>query len=188
MSARPSSRQRLLDVASDLFYREGIRAISMDAIVEKSGVSKATLYRHFPSKDDLIAAYLEAHEHHIWEHFDEAILKHEGSPKAELTSLVDAVVELFKPEYYRGCPFLNAFAEFSNANHPAHRLALDYNLALRAKILQICQKAGKMDESWPEQLLLVINGAYSSIPVLGLTKSANQLKKIAVQMINQYLD
>lgn len=189
MSAAPSSsRQRILDVASDLFYREGIRAISMDTIVERSGLSKATLYRHFPTKDELIAAYLEAHDHHIWEHFDEAVAKHEGFPKAQLIALIDAVIELFKPEYYRGCPFLNAFAEFSDENHPAHRMALEYNRALRMRLAHLSQKAGKMDEDLSDQLLLVINGAYSSVPVLGLDGSAAQLKKIATKMINQYLD
>jgi len=189
MSAvRSSARQRLLDVASDLFYREGIRAISMDTIVDRSGISKATLYRHFPTKDDLIAAYLEAHDHHIWEHFDEAIAKHEGNPKRQLMALIDAVIELFKPEYYRGCPFLNAFAEFSDENHPAHRLAYEYNCALRNRLLHLGQQAGVTDESWADQLLLVINGAYSSITVLGLTESAAQLKKIATWMINQQID
>ncbi|MFB5676592.1 TetR/AcrR family transcriptional regulator [Paenibacillus terreus] len=188
MSAAPSSaRQRLLDVASDLFYREGIRAISMDTIVEQSGVSKATLYRHFPTKDELIAAYLEAHDHHIWEHFDKAISTHEGNPKAQLLALIDAVIELFKPEYYRGCPFLNAFAEFSDENHPAHRLAFEYNNALRNRLSHLGQQAGVTDKSWPDQLLLVINGAYSSIPVLGLAGSANQLKNIAALMINEQI-
>ncbi|AEI41095.1 TetR/AcrR family transcriptional regulator [Paenibacillus mucilaginosus] len=188
MSTAPtSSRQRLLDVASDLFYREGIRAISMDTIVERSGVSKATLYRHFPTKDELISAYLKAHDHHIWEHFDEAVAKHEGSPKDQLLALIDAIAELFQPEYYRGCPFLNAFAEFSDPHHPAHRLAMEYNHALRSRLSDLSRKAGVTDESWPDQLLLVINGAYSSVPVLGLTGSAAQLKKLTAQMIHQYV-
>ena len=58
-TARSSARQHLLEVASALFYQEGIRAIGVDTIVERSGVGKATLYRHFPTKDDLIVAYLE---------------------------------------------------------------------------------------------------------------------------------
>ncbi len=183
-----SSHQRILEVASDLFYRQGIRAISMDKIVERSGVSKATLYRHFPTKDELIATYLEAHDHHIWEHFDKAIAKHEGAPKVQLLALIDAIIELFKPEYYRGCPFLNAFAEFSDKNHPAHRLALEYNHAMRGRLLQLSEKAGVTDTGWTDQLLLVINGAYSSVPVLGLADSASQLKKAATLLINQYLD
>jgi len=186
-AATSSSRQRILDVASDLFYREGIRAISMDTIVERSGVSKATLYRQFPTKDELIVAYLEAHDHHIWDHIDEAIAQHEGSPKEQLLALIDAIIELFQPEYYRGCPFLNAFAEFSDENHPAHLKALEYNHALRKRLSHLCQQVSATDESLPDQLLLVINGAYSSVPVLGLSASAAQLKKIATHIITQHL-
>src|ERR1051326_8888336 len=68
-----SARQRLLETASELFYREGIRAIGVDTIVERSGVGKATLYRHFPTKDDLIAAYIEQEDRAHLQGFDETI-------------------------------------------------------------------------------------------------------------------
>ncbi len=78
---RSSARQRVLEVASDLFYREGIRAVGVDTIAEQAGVAKTTLYRHFPTKDDLIAAYLEEQDHIHWQHFDEAIAAHEAHRK-----------------------------------------------------------------------------------------------------------
>ncbi|ALC83900.1 MULTISPECIES: TetR/AcrR family transcriptional regulator [Bacillus] len=185
--ARSSARQRLLDVASDLFYREGIRSISMDTIVERSGVSKATLYRHFPTKDDLIMAYLKEVDDHIWQHFDKAITQHEGSPKAQLMALIDATIELLTPEYYRGCPFLNAFTEFSEENHPAHKFSLEYNRTLRSLLSRLSQQAGVSDDGWTDQILMVINGAYSSIPVLGLEGSAVQLKTITTYLIDLHL-
>src|SRR2546430_15526713 len=85
-----SARQRLLDVASDLFYQEGIRAIGVDTIVERSGVGKATLYRHFPTKDDLIAAYLEEEDRRHWIWFDEVIAPHEGKPVEQLLAWFEA--------------------------------------------------------------------------------------------------
>jgi AcrR family transcriptional regulator len=187
MTTHSSARQKLLNVASDLFYREGIHSVSIDKIVEKSGVSKATLYRHFPTKDDLVVTYLKEHEHHIWQHFDKAINLHEGSPKSQLHALIDATIELLKPMYYRGCPFLNILVEFPEENHPAHKLALEYNRALQLRLSLLSQKAGVTEENWTDQLLMVINGAYASIPVLGFEGSALQLKTVATQLIDHKL-
>src|SRR5258706_16012909 len=94
-SAHSSARQRLLETASALFYREGIRAIGVDTIVERSGVGKATLYRHFPTKDDLIATYLEEEDRHHWSWFEEVIAPHEGSPKAQLIAWFEACTQRF---------------------------------------------------------------------------------------------
>lgn len=181
-----SARERILNTALDLFYNKGIRSISMDKIVESSGVSKATLYRHFPTKDDLIVAYLQEHDHDIWEYFDKSISQH-GSPKAQIYAMIDASIELLKPKYSRGCPFLNVFAQFPEENHPAHKFALEYNNGLRSRLSDLIQKAGVTDESLTDQLLMVINGAYSSVPVLGFEDSASQLKTIATQLIERNL-
>src|SRR5712664_1447316 len=86
------ARQRLLEVASALFYQEGIRAIGVDTIVERSGVGKATLYRHFPTKDHLIAAYLEEEDRLWWQWFESVIAEHEGSPKEQLLAFFEACV------------------------------------------------------------------------------------------------
>jgi len=88
--AHSPARQRLLETASALFYQEGIRAIGVDTIVERSGVGKATLYRHFPSKDDLIAAYLEEEDRLWWHWFEEVIAAHEGSPREQLLAFFEA--------------------------------------------------------------------------------------------------
>ncbi|MDF2962149.1 MAG: transcriptional regulator [Paenibacillus sp.] len=187
-AARSSVRKHILDVASELFYREGIRSVGVDTIVERSGVSKATLYRHFPTKDDLIVAYLETQDHINWEHFDEAIARHEGSPKAQLLALIDATIELLEPGYHRGCHFLNALAEFSEEDHPVHLLAVEYNRAIRLRLSRLSQQAGVNDESLTDQLMLVINGALSSVPVYGFAGPASQLKTIAVHLIDLHLE
>ncbi len=185
--ARASVRQHILNTASDLFYREGIRSIGVDTIAEKAGVSKATLYRHFPTKDDLIVAYLEAQDHINWEHFDEAIARHEGSPKEQLLALIDATIELLEPGYHRGCHFLNALAEFSEEDHPVHLLAVEYNRAIKLRLSRLSQQAGVHDETLTDQLMLVINGALSSVPVYGFAGPAAQLKSIASHLIDLHL-
>ncbi len=107
------ARRRLLDVASALFYQEGIRAIGVDTIVEQSGVGKATLYRHFPTKDDLITAYLEEEDRLWWLWFDGVIAEHEGSPREQLLAFFEACTRRLMQPGFRGCAFLNALAEFS---------------------------------------------------------------------------
>ncbi len=78
------ARERILEVADELFYREGIRAIGVDTIIAKSSVAKTTLYRYFPSKDDLVVAYLEERNRRFWALFDSAVNKHPSDPKAQL--------------------------------------------------------------------------------------------------------
>lgn len=97
--------------------------------VERSGVGKATLYRHFPTKDDLIAAYLEEEDRLWWQWFEEVIAAHEGSPKAQLLAFFEACTRRLTQPGFRGCAFLNALAEFSEANHPAHHCALGHERA-----------------------------------------------------------
>src|SRR5258708_31995991 len=88
-SARPakSARQRVLDAAAELFYREGVRAVGIDTIIARSGVAKMSLYRSFPSKDDLVAAVLEARDAAYWARWDEALAQHPDDPRRQVTDL-----------------------------------------------------------------------------------------------------
>ena len=185
---RPSARQHILDVANELFYQKGIRAVGVDMIVEHSGVSKGTLYRHFLTKDDLVVAYLEERDHVHWDHFDEVIAKYEGSPKNQILALLDSTIELLEPGYHRGCPFFNALAEFSEEDHPVHLLAVEYNRAIRLRLSRLSQLAGIEDESLVDQLMLIINGAMSSVPIYGFTGPAAQLRTMATKLIDQYFE
>jgi AcrR family transcriptional regulator len=184
-----SARQRLLEVASDLFYQEGIRAIGVDTIVEQSGVGKATLYRHFPTKDDLIAAYLEEEDRQHWQWFEEVIAPYEGSPRAQLLAWFEACAQRLTEQGFRGCPFLNALAEIAEADHPAHQRAVEHESALRRRLVQLSQRAGARDpEQLADQLLLVTNGALTSAPLFGPAGPAVQLKTIAAHLIDLQLE
>src|SRR5260370_39568056 len=104
------ARRRLLDVASALFYQEGIRAIGVDTIVEQSGVGKATLYRHFPTKDDLITAYLEEEDRLWWLWFDGVIAEQEGSPRGQWLAFFEACTRRLMQPGFLGWPFFMAWA------------------------------------------------------------------------------
>jgi AcrR family transcriptional regulator len=183
------ARQRLLEVASALFYQEGIRAIGVDTIVEQSGVGKATLYRHFPTKDDLIAAYLEEEDRLWWQWFEEVIATHEGSPREQLLAFFEACTRRLMQPGFRGCAFLNALAEFSEADHPVHQCALGHERELRRRLSQLSRQAGARDpEQLADQLLLVCNGALTSAPLFGAASPVLQLQAIAAHPIDLQLE
>ena len=119
-----SVRDRLLDTAADLFYREGVRAVGVDLVVERTGVAKTSLYRHFPSKDDLVAAVLERDDQNYWAYWDRIARRLSRDPKAELTAHVQWIAQYIGRPEYRGCAFLNAATEFPSADHPARQIAL----------------------------------------------------------------
>lgn len=105
------AKDRILLTAHDLFYRDGIRATGIDKVIAESGVTKVTFYRHFPSKNDLIRAFLE-YRHRRWmDWFADAIGRHGGKPCGGLMPLVPVLEEWFCDPLYRGCAFINTVAE-----------------------------------------------------------------------------
>jgi AcrR family transcriptional regulator len=113
-SNRPA-REKILLTAHDLFYRDGIRATGIDKIIAEAGVTKVTFYRHFPSKNDLIRAFLE-YRHRRWmDWFVDALQRHDAKPGGGLTPLVPVLEEWFRNPVYRGCAFINTVAELGGA-------------------------------------------------------------------------
>src|SRR6266545_3180182 len=106
-----SARDRILDTASELFYRDGYQAVGIDTIIARSGVAKMTLYRHFRSKDDLIAAYLERSNAEFWAWLDGEIAA-ARSPRAKLIASFDATAKLASSVRCLGCTFQAAASEF----------------------------------------------------------------------------
>ena len=187
--AHSPARQRILETASALFYHEGIRAIGVDTIVERSGVGKATLYRHFPTKDDLIASYLEEDDRLWWLWFEEVIAEHEGSPREQLLAFFEATIQRLMQPGFRGCAFLNALAEFPEADHPVHHCALGHEHKLRRRLSQLSRQAGARDpQQLADQLLLVCNGALTSAPLFGTACPVLQLQAIAAHLIDLQLE
>src|SRR6202163_4848636 len=99
------ARERILATASELFYREGIRAVGVDTVVEQSGVSKTTLYRLFESKDELIAAVAAEQNRLFWARWDRIEEQHADDPRALLRALLSGIAERIGRPAFRGCPF-----------------------------------------------------------------------------------
>src|SRR5262247_4150231 len=119
-------RERILSVAADLFYRRGIRAVGVDAIAEAAGTNKMTLYRHFASKDELVAEYLRQSAKladACWERLRQA---HPGDPRAQLRAWLREMAEHAASADQRGCPLANAAVELPEKAHPARRVIEDF--------------------------------------------------------------
>ena len=179
-----SARERILATASELFYREGIRAIGVDTIVEQSGVSKTSLYRLFGSKDDLIAAFAAEKDRSFWAWWDRTEERHADDPRALLEALLSGIVERIGRPAYRGCPFLNLVKEFPDDNHPGRVIARNNKDEMRARLASI---VGKLDVKAPDrtasQIALLINGAY----VTGLMGKSADLKDYLVDAVMKLL-
>lgn len=132
--AAPSARDRILHTAHDLFYREGIRATGIDRIIREAGVTKVTFYRHFPSKNDLVAAYL-GYRHEQWmSWFGKALRNSPGAPDFPLAPVLAALHEWFSDDAYRGCAFINGAVEFAGTSPAVARTSLAHKQDMVAAI------------------------------------------------------
>ena len=184
-SQKPA-RERILETADDLFYREGIHAVGIDTIIEKSGVAKMSLYRNFASKDDLVAAYLGARSQRYWQWWDSVMAGNSNEPRRQLRDLFEAIAIRARRPGFRGCAFLKAAAEFPEECAGARVVALAYKKELRKRLLKLCSTIGahQPDVLLSNQLLMLIEGAYSTAGILGKRDAVKATAKAAEALID----
>ncbi|AXF16241.1 TetR/AcrR family transcriptional regulator [Paraburkholderia caledonica] len=180
----PEAQQHLLRAADELFYREGVRAVGVDAVVERAGVNKMSLYRQFSSKDDLVMAYLERKDAQFFGYVETSFAKYSGDPAKQLQQYFDDLAARASAEGYRGCPFVNVAVEFPDTAHPARLFVFRNKERLLARLTELASAAGADDpEMLASSLALLIEGVYAasqtyragSSPVLAAPKAAAQL-------------
>src|SRR5918996_2432457 len=153
---RPSPRQRILDTASELFYREGVRAVGVDRIVAESGVAKMSLYSHFGSKDALIAAWLKRRDAE-WMDWLEQRVEAKGG---DIAAVFDALAEWFRRPDFRGCAFVNTQAELGSSNSAAAEVVVAHKRALLDFLRGPAKKSGaKNPATIAGELLVLVEGA-----------------------------
>jgi AcrR family transcriptional regulator len=158
-----TARERLLEVATELFYNEGIRAVGIDTIIARSGVAKMSLYRNFPSKDDLVVAFLEAADKRYWAQWDRVMAQHPDDPRRQVSELFASLARRIVDRRYRGCPFINTTTEFPDPSHPARAICLANKSRLRAGLLDLATRLGAAHPAMlADQLYLLMEGAYAS--------------------------
>ena len=158
---RPSARERLLAASDELFYRDGVHSTGIDAVIEKAGVAKGSLYYIFGGKDELVAAYLRGRLER-WRERVEAAQAGTDDPDAKILAVFDAIADYVSLPEYRGCPFHNAAAEAPAGE--AQQLAIkEYRTWLRRSFLQLAADTGVSDsEALADALIVLYDGALAT--------------------------
>jgi AcrR family transcriptional regulator len=140
------AKERILAAAYDLFSRHGIRAVGIDAIIEKSGVARMTLYRHFTCKEQLVLAFLEQRAR-FWASgwLQEEIMRRAQSPRERLLAIFDVFGEWFRVEGFEGCTFINVMLETPDRDDKVRRASVDYLGKIREFLAQLAGDAGIRD-------------------------------------------
>lgn len=182
-----SARDRVLDAAAMLFYRDGFVGVGVDTITAEAAVAKMTLYRHFPSKDELIVAYLERADEQFRTWFDQSLGG--GHARQKLLNLFDSLGRFAtSPQCFGGCMFQHAAADFPDADHPAHRIALAHKKSVLARLRDLTKQAGAADPGGlAEQLLLLMDGAFVAARMFGTRSPATKVSAAAAALINSQL-
>jgi AcrR family transcriptional regulator len=146
----PDARERILEAAYELFSRDGIRAVGIDAIIERSGVARMTLYRHFGSKDALVLAFLARREERWTKDWLQREVQERATDPAErLLAIFDVFDGWFQREDFEGCSFINVLLEIGDRRHELNRASADYLARIRAFVCDLAAQAGVAD---PEAL------------------------------------
>lgn len=164
--SRTAIAERILDVASGLFFREGIRAVGIDRIVAEADIAKATLYRHFPSKEDLVMAYLQDRHARVMQGLD-AVRSEHADPRDRIALIFDRLAEKAENPEFRGCAFALAVAEHGDSEKIV-RLARMHKRAVAETLCAIGREAGLANADFiGRHLVLLYDGALARRAVLG---------------------
>lgn len=157
-----AARERILDAAFRLFYAHGTRGVGIDTVIAESGVAKATLYKHFPSKDTLVVAYLDRVDQ-VWFGRLRAAARAVGdNPRDQLVGMFDALADAADRSGYRGCAFINAAAE-SAFGTVVHARALEHKRVVRAWVAELAGRAGaEAPDHLARALTLLMDGTLGS--------------------------
>jgi AcrR family transcriptional regulator len=149
---KPTMKERILETADRLFYLRGIRAIGVDSIAAEIGISKRTLYNHFPSKDELIAAYLARRF--------KQVPASEKPPAEQILGTFDSLERHFARTDFRGCPFVNAVAELGAEDQAVKRIAIAFKESRRLWFRDLLRQLEVADaEGLATQLTLLVDGS-----------------------------
>ena len=177
-------RQRILAAAAELFYRQGIRAVGVEAIAEAAGTNKMTLYRHFASKDDLVAEYLRQEATKAdayWATLDQT---HPGDPLAQIRAWLAAHAAHVADCNERGCALANAAIELPEKDHPARPVIEDFKRRQHTELVRLCGAAGLAEpEMLADELHLLLEGARVTAQSVGSDGLGARLVRMSEALI-----
>lgn len=178
------AQEYILQAAGELFYREGIRAVSVDAVVERAGMNKMSLYRQFSSKDELILAYLDRQSKEFWEEWEASLAKHPHQPRKQLIQLFTDLAGKSSVSGYRGCCFNHIAIEFPDAEHPARQLVFTHKKVLIQKLTELTKAMGVTDPAiLVHSLALWIEGTYTASQTFGAGSDTIRMLPVIVEKL-----
>jgi AcrR family transcriptional regulator len=181
------ARQRLLETADRLFYQDGIRAVGIDRIIAEANVAKMSLYKHFPSKDDLILAVLKYREEGVLEFFRSAMERHGKKAKNPLRAFFAALKEWFETPGFRGCAFQNAAVELADPAHPSTEFVRDHKRRFAEFLRGLVEEAvGKTAAKVAPAVALLVEGAIVTAVIHGTPDAADVARDAALKLVAEY--
>ena len=181
------ARDRIMETASALFYAEGIHAVGVDRVVRDSGVAKATLYQHFRSKEELVAACLRQRSADWRRHVAEPVLLKAGLPAARVGRVFDALGRSASEPEFRGCPFINAAAEFPGQNGPVAEVIQSHRAQVRELFAELVaplpSSSGRRRRELVDQLVLLYDGAMISAQLDRKSKPYRSAKAAVARLL-----
>ncbi|MCB0075850.1 MAG: TetR/AcrR family transcriptional regulator [Anaerolineales bacterium] len=188
MKHTESRKERLFQTAGRLFYQQGYRAVGVDTIASEAGIGKMTLYRHYPSKDDLILAFLEASDREFWQYFSDSTDDIPSARRKMMAFFEGLERYVVSPDCF-GCPFNNIASEFPDPDHSGHQISVAHKKAVRARFLQLADAAGAhQPTALADALLLLMDGAYMAARMYGAAADnpAHNVTAAAHHLIDAY--
>ena len=187
MAVAPAARDRILGSAYELFSTRGVRAVGIDEVIERAAVAKATLYRHFPSKDELVLAFLRQREL-IWTHgwVEAEARKRASTPTEQLLAIFDLFDEWFRAADFEGCSFINVLLETANREHAVARASAEHLANIRSVLRAFADEAGlRSTDEFARSFHLLMKGAIVQA-CEGDLDAARRAKEMARDLIAKY--
>lgn len=185
--SRKPARDRIFETARDMFYRKGIRAVGVESIAAEAGATKMSLYRNFPSKDELVAEVLREQSREGWVWWDEIVAAHD-TPRAKLEALFEALGAKSMDEDAYGCALCNAAVELHEPDHPARLVAQEHKRETHRRLCELSRAAGARDDELGDGLMLIWEGAYMARVTLTNSGPSKMLARTAKALIRETLD
>lgn len=184
--AKLPPRERILDAAEELFQREGIQRVGVQAVAEKAETTKMAIYRHFETKDALVAEWLRILAAEYQAAFDRVEAEHPGRPREQILGLARFIAEGLPTLSYRGCPFVNSLAELPDRSHPARRVIEEHKAYQMRRLVGMCTEAGLPDpEQVAAQITFVLEGAQVSTQNGSVDRAGERLMRIVEAILDQ---
>lgn len=180
------ARQRILETADRLFYHEGIRAVGIDRIIAEAEVAKMSLYKHFPSKDDLILAVLKYREDKVLEFFGAAMERHGKRSKDKLRAFFAALKDWFQSPGFRGCAFQNAAAELADPQHPGSDFVKGHKRRFQEFLAGLVEESlGKGAAKVAPAVGLLVEGAVVTAVIQGSPDAVDVARDAAMKLVEK---